>query len=128
MQTTDYIQAARELGIEHARNVASWVADGNTDPEGIRRVLRMLEEGDPAADDYLPRRPDLSGEWADGMTPTMLYQEITGESHADAEAEAGMAYETLVGTLLDSLCDAYEEGVADTFQEACEAELRRWVD
>jgi hypothetical protein len=124
MQTTDYIQAARELGIEHARNVASWVADGNTDPEGIRRVLRMLEEGDPAADDYLPRRPDLSGEWADGLTPVSLFAEITGEDYVDA----GLAHETLMGGPLDAMCDAYEQGVADTFQSACEAELRRWVD
>jgi hypothetical protein len=114
---TDHLEAARELGIEHARNVATWAADGNSDPEGIRRVLRMLEEGDPAADDFLPAWPNLSGEWADGMTPTILHREITGEEPREED-----------DTFLDEICDAYEEGVADTFQEACEAELRRWVD
>src|SRR5262245_12994488 len=73
------IAEARELGAEHARNAAAWVADGNTDTEQIRKVLAMLDAGDPEADDYLPRRPDLSGEWADDPTPLSLYRELMGD-------------------------------------------------
>jgi hypothetical protein len=35
-----------------------------------------------------------------------------------------MAYETLVGSVVDSLCDAYEAGVSDTFLPECERILR----
>jgi len=116
---TDHIEAARKLGREHARNVASWAADGNSDPEHIRRVLRMLDDGDAAAWDYLPEPPNLSGEWADGLTPAKLLDELDVPVGADDAAR---------DELVDAICNAYEEGVSEAFGPACEEELRRWVD
>lgn len=44
-------------------------------------VIRMLDDGDPQADEYMPRRPDLSGEWA-GESMTELLQ-LDGDEDAD---------------------------------------------
>lgn len=104
------LRAAYELGCEHARNAASWV---NTDA----RLLTMLNEGDPQVWDYLPRVPDLSGEWADGLTPVSLFREVTG---VDPEGGVSVAE----GKVVDALCDAYEAGVSDTFAGECERVLR----
>jgi hypothetical protein len=72
-----------------------------------------MRNGDPAADDYLPQRPNLSGEWADDLTPARLYERITGKT-------AGLA----IGcTPIDALADAYDDGVSETFGLACEAAL-----
>jgi hypothetical protein len=70
-----------------------------------------MSDGDPALDDYLPARPNLSGEWADGLTPLALAREITGDDDPAAE-------------LIDRLAEAYDDAVAETFEQACEAELR----
>lgn len=124
MSTQDDIASwsaeAFKLGQEDARASASWAADGNTSPEHIRRVLRMLADGDPQADDYLPARPDLSGEWADARTPRSLFEDITG---FDAHAEATFNPDAY-GECVEALCEAYEQGVTDTFEPACEAALR----
>lgn len=118
-----YEAAARDLGIEHARNAASWVVDGNTPQDAIRRVVKLLDAGDDLSD-YVPREPNLSGEYADDLTPIRLYEQVTGESHNAAEDAAGLGYETLVGSVVDALADAYEAGVSETFQVECERILR----
>jgi hypothetical protein len=110
---TDHERQAYELGAEHARNAASWIVDGNTERELIPTVLEMIDNGDPAVSDYLPREPNLSGEYADDMTPSVLYREITG---SDISSDRG--------ALVDTLADAYEAGVSDTFYAECERILR----
>lgn len=107
--TTDLLADARKLGEDAARSAASWMVDGNTDLEAARQVLEMMRNGDPAAYDYLPAMPNLSGEWADEMTPLKLYEEI--------------GLDEVPETMTDPYCDAYEEGVSETFYPACEAEL-----
>lgn len=102
---------AYELGRADAEAAASWAADGNTPADHARRVLAMLADGDPAAWDYLPEPPNLSGEYADGPTPMSLKRGL--EVIGDATPEN-----------LAALCDAYEAGVADHFGPACERELR----
>jgi hypothetical protein len=97
-------QAAYELGKQHALNAASWIIDANTKPEFIPAVLAMFDAGDPSVDDYLPARPDLSGQWADSMTPSRLADECGG--------------------WVAGLCDAYEAGVAEHFDAECERLLR----
>lgn len=114
---------AYALGAEAARAAASWAADVNVDPVSIARTLDMLDAGDPAANDYLPPMPNLSGEWADAPTPGRLYEEVTGR---DAHGDSTWNYDAYQ-EVLEELCDAWEQGVADTFEQACEAELRRHV-
>jgi hypothetical protein len=108
-----YEQEAYELGVEHARNAASWVIDGNTSHEAISRVVALLDEGDDL-DDYLPRRPNLSGEYADELTPGELAAEITDLDSDDPHFDE----------LADILADAYERGVGETFEAECERILR----
>lgn len=127
--STDHEREAYRLGCEAAVAAASWVIDGNTSAEHITRVLAMLDDGDPMAYDYLPARPDLSGEWADAPTPASLYEDIIGESYSEADDDAGLASETLVGSVLDKIADAWEAGVSDTFKSECERILRAaWAD
>jgi hypothetical protein len=108
-----YKQEAYALGCEHAQARASWVIDGNTPHEHIARVVALLDEGDDL-DDYLPRRPNLSGEYADELTPGMLAAEITNLDSDDPHFDE----------LADILADAYEHGVDETFEAECERILR----
>jgi hypothetical protein len=115
MVSEEILEAAREMGREAARNAASWVLDGNASAEHYQRLLTMLEEGDPAAEFYLPRRPNLSGEWAGDPTPMSVAE--------DAVRGYGEAVE-LVPDTVDLVADAWEEGVDATFEPECERLLR----
>lgn len=112
---------AFRLGQESAHAAASWTTDGNTASEHAARVLAVLDDGDPAADDYLPARPDLSGAWADSPTPRLLFEAVTGLGARDHATWQPAAYQMI----LEALCEAWERGVAETFETACEAELRK---
>lgn len=103
MFETEFVERAAHLGVEHGRNAADWLIDGNTDdPAGVlERYIRGLDEGDPAVMDYLPW-PDLSGEWADGMTAYRLALEC-GLDDADLDPDT-LAY------AYEAMCDAYEDG------------------
>lgn len=121
---TEYEREAYQRGADAALNAASWVVDGNTKRDLIPALLKMIDDGDPAMEAYLPAEPNLSGEWADDLTPTRLYEEITGRDHSESEADAGLGYETLVGRELDAIANAFEEGVSDTFMTEIERILR----
>lgn len=122
-----WIADARQQGREAGRTAASWVLDGNTSLDHYHRIVDMIDAGDPALDTYLPQYPNLSGEWADSATPISLYEEITGKDHEEATEAAGLAYETLVGSVVDAIAQAWEEGVSDTFHEECERLLREAI-
>jgi hypothetical protein len=119
-----WIEAATEDGREAGRTAASWIIDGNATDGHYARLLRMMDDGDPALSDYLPTRPNLSGEWDSDLTPIGLYEETTGLVHSDEEQAAGLGYETLVGSLVDALANAWEEGASETFASECERLLR----
>ena len=103
------LEEARNLGRDAGKAAGSWAADGNTDSEAAGRVLAMLEDGDPEAWDYLPKIPNLSGEMADDPTPRTLADDLDIDPESD---------------LLEAACEAWEEGVYDTFEHACERTLR----
>jgi hypothetical protein len=119
--TTAHEREAYRLGVEAAIAAASWVLDGNTSQDHIARMVAWLDDGDPRADDFLPAMPDLSGEWADGRTPTSLYADITGETAP--EGGASELFERM-----DGIADAWEAGVSDTFRVECERILRGALD
>jgi hypothetical protein len=110
-----WIAQARQLGVAHAQTAAEWSFDGRSDRAERARVLAMLRDGDPAAFDHLPAQPNLSGEFADDLTPGSLYEQIVG---GDVPATP---------ELLDELAASYELGVAETFSDACEAALIEYV-
>jgi len=92
-----YEQDAYELGRERGTAAGTWVFDGNTSEDEIRRVLEGYEEGDPEIMDLEPS--PLSGEWAGDPTPASVLSDLAGTaawdavfSDADAEGILG-AYE-----------------------------------
>ena len=108
----EWTREASEAGADAAKSAATWTVDGNVGEAYAPTMLKMLSDGDPQVYDYLPRRPDLSGEYADDVTPLSLAREITSLEDPDPD-------------LIDALADAYEAGVSETFEAACEAELRK---
>lgn len=105
-----YLRAAYAAGQEAGRAAASWAADGNTSDEHRLRVLAMLDAGDPAADDYLPRWPVLAEDPRDGDTAATLTAHTGGDPTCQEATTAA--------------ADAWERGVSDTFYAACEQTLR----
>lgn len=121
-QIAAWIAQATQEGREAGERAASWVIDGNTKHEAIVALVKLFDDGDPSTDDYLPARPSLSGEWADSPSPIELYREITGR-----EPEESLGFETEHGWLIDKLANAWEEGVAETFETECERIVREAV-
>jgi hypothetical protein len=108
-----WVGDAIERGREDAKSAATWVADGNSEPDAIRQTLQGIEDGDPMTYDLLPPAPNLSGEWADSLTPLSLAREITG-------SEPPL-------WLIDELAEAYEVGVGEAWEDACVTELKKWI-
>jgi hypothetical protein len=105
LKPDEWRQEARELGEDAGRAAGSWAADGNTPSASAVLILAALNDGDPAGFDALPPEPHLEdpdiarlafeivGEEIDGMPNK---RELTGE-----------------------LADAWQEGVTNTFTDAC---------
>ena len=106
-----YKQQAYAKGEDAAKAAASWVIDGNTPQDHIRRMVKWMDEGDPCYSDHLPRRPNLSGEWGNELTPHSLVNEICGLTNCPPE-------------MADEITEAFDEGVADHFEPECERILR----
>lgn len=86
---------AAERGTEDGTSAAGWVFDGNTDEESYRAAIKMDEDGDPEYFDYFDAPAPLSGEWADGLTPASLVDELGYTELTDEEvSEVADAYET----------------------------------
>jgi hypothetical protein len=110
------IAKAEKLGKEHGENAAQWVAQDSwggrvassrQSEENARAFLKGIEEGDPMImDSYTP--PNLSGEWADSMTPRSLIEEVTEGEIMVTEEEA------------DAICQAYETEAANGFWQELE--------
>lgn len=114
---------ARKLGEDAGRAAASWTLDGNASREHYERLARMMDDGDPALEDCLPARPNLSGEWADAMTPRRLFETVTG---LDAHAESSWNFDGYQ-SVLEPLCEAWEAGVDSTFDHECERLVRQAI-
>ena len=105
------IKRAETLGTKHGRNAAEWAAQDafggrhTGDSEAAaREFLRMAEDGDPVLYDRY-QAPNLSGEWADSMTPGRLMDHCfaTEDDHAEcADSE-------------DEICLAYEDAASNGF-------------
>lgn len=73
-----------------------------TEFEGLRKLARThgLQAGRAAAENGQPV-PNLSGEWADDITPTILVQTLCAETEIPSDA--------LDADDISWLCDAWEE-------------------
>jgi hypothetical protein len=120
-----YEAEAHALGVEAAKSAASWCTDGNTSEEHYRRVLALMNDGDPRVEEYLPAYPDLSGEWSDSPTPQSLAADILG---ADWETHGYNAPDMIPSELVDAIANAWEEGVSETFEPECERLMRGAIE
>lgn len=112
------LDAARQLGTEHGKNAAAWWeqdAIGGRSSGDVKitasTVLKGLEDGYPEILDALPHA-DLSGQWADGMTPQILAEECDVPNEA-LETDAGADF-------LDLLCCTYKAAFNLAAQDAVE--------
>lgn len=92
-------------GYEAGAAAGSWVVDGNTSAAAAAALLVGLEDGDPAVLDSLPGSP-LSGEWADGPTPSSVLADVGLSYSSSAEPE-------VLDDLLRSFEAAFDAGVRD---------------
>jgi hypothetical protein len=102
------LDAAAELGRQHGQSKASWAIDGNTTTETMQRIMRGLEEGDPAILDMCPA--PLSGEWADEPTPATVLDTIGIGEEGDTAEDADVA----LAAYEDAFTTAYWEEVQRT--------------
>jgi hypothetical protein len=150
MSTTDVtcaISKASELGQEHGEAAASSLFNGNTDTTAYAAVLAGIEDGDPEVLDALPHA-DLSGEYADGMTPARLAEacDRAPDLHYCATCDEAVyeasdyksgfrhRFPALHGAnpmdpadWMGELCDAYEEAFSVAVHDEVERVCREHV-
>lgn len=103
----------RKAGTAAGKAAATWLIDGNSTPEDVRRMLIGWDEGDPAA----PSAPcPLSGEWADEPT---LRDWVECETDADPDS--------LEPEELDELASAFEDAYAEAWQLEAERSARAFL-
>jgi hypothetical protein len=106
----EMVEQARKLGAEHGKAGGSWMFGSSRSGAFGRRCIQMDEgtlDGD-WWDSYGPATAPLSGEWADGMTPQGLIEEVgAGWDIDDPDAEI----------VLSALCDAYEDAYYDAWHD-----------
>jgi hypothetical protein len=123
MKTEDHIDElidkavaeAEKLGKAHGINAAEWAIQDSwggrvsspQDYQAAKAFLDGAEAGDPAIMDRF-NPPNLSGEWADSMTPQRLIEAVYD---GDGELREG---ET------DAICEAYETEAANGYWQELE--------
>lgn len=92
------ILKATEIGVDHGTDAASWVIDGNTTEEAIRRLHKGIEDGDPEVLDQLPTTW-LSGEFADTYSERDLSEDC---EYSDSDE----GWDEIVGAYTDAFNSA----------------------
>lgn len=107
---------ARNLGKEAGANCAEWVAQDTfggrctrDHKAKARAVLESIESCDHSHMDV--RLPNLSGEYADEMTPAKLLEDVMW--HTDAERGE---HTDEVEAALDDICNEWEQGVGEGYE------------
>lgn len=110
------IITARNIGREHGANFAHWVAQDTfggrctrDHKEKARAVLESIESCDYLHMDI--QLPNLSGEYADGMTPAKLLEDVLWYTDARRGMHVGD-----IADALDDICQAYEDGVTHGYE------------
>lgn len=99
------MEIIRQRGYRDGRSAGTWVFDQGSTPEGIRAVVRGIEDGDPMILDQLPS-PRLNGEFADDPTweDVLKEESIRYDSSLDIDGRQ---------SLLDEYEMAFQQGVED---------------
>lgn len=96
---------AEIAGKSAGRAAASWLSIDSQ--EQANDLLEMLEDGDPRLDEYLPRRPDLSGEFS-GESMNEILEVDDDDDPDDVQAIADIwqnaadeAYDAEINRIID---------------------------
>ena len=136
------ITYAADLGAEHGRNAAEWYLQdvfqpvhADAMPAQARRILRGIDDGDPAIQDTFPF-PDLSGQWADSLTgPQLVADALTaaglvhdGDAYSRPYGHAPGACPVCdswdaPGDIADAYETAFRDAVESAIADACRAVL-----
>lgn len=109
---------AKRLGKDHGENAAAWYVQDAIDQtrdtvRASQTVLHGILDGDPEILDSLPWA-DLSGQWADGMTPADVYDDLGILPERDSDdMEYIRIYE-----------DSYNDAVVRYVETQCRGRLR----
>jgi hypothetical protein len=117
--------SANNIGLEHGRNAAEWfIQDAfggrytGDSKAAARRVLQMLEDGDPAIWDSA-NVPNLSGEWADSYTEPDLLRDCAHGCKVDSDIVDALEPEEI-----DDICREYQDGASWGWSSAVESSAR----
>lgn len=112
-QAEQLIKAAEEIGVAHGENAADWFEQDafggrctRNHKENAQKILDAIEEGDPAFWDGI-NLPNLSGEYADDMTPRDLARIVCDRCRID--------HDSVPPEVEDEISTAYEDGVGSGF-------------
>lgn len=107
---------ARNLGKEAGANCAEWVAQDTfggrctrDHKAKARAVLESIESCDHSHMDV--RLPNLSGEYADEMTPAKLLEDVLWYTDAERGEHTDEVEEAL-----DDICNEWEQGVGEGYE------------
>lgn len=107
---------ARNMGKEVGANFAFWVAQDTfggrvtrNHKEAARAVLESIESCDHTHMDV--RLPNLSGEYADEMTPAKLLEDVMWKTDAERGEHTDEVEEAL-----DDICTEWESGVQEGYE------------
>lgn len=107
---------ARNLGKEAGANFAHWVAQDTfggrctrDHKAKARAVLESIESCDYSHMDV--RLPNLSGEYADEMTPAKLLEDVMWYTDAERGEHTDEVEEAL-----EDMCTAWEDGVTEGYE------------
>lgn len=123
MDTEEAVTVAWELQAKKDGRIAGEAAASWLEIEDDAAACKMLlaiVEGDPRMDEFMPRTPDLSGEYADDPTPRTVWKDITGYELDDAET-------TDEQELVDRVCEAWLEEASSQMQAMVELRLRQYL-
>jgi hypothetical protein len=115
------IEVTRAEGENQGRIQAEWIAMDSFggratrgENETARRIIQMIDDGDPEIYNTFPMYPDLSGEWANESSGPQMLDFLLGQADLElADDEKG--------DLFTEILDEYEMA----FTTACEDKLYR---
>lgn len=106
----DHLDTARDMGRRAGRAAAQFAV-----PPGVPAALRMLAAVESWGEDSdaLPEPPNLSGGWADELTPLALACDVL-------DADGHHVEDVLGDHGVSEIAEAWEQGVDETFWDECE--------
>jgi hypothetical protein len=98
-----FINDAERRGKDAGASAASWAVPNNATQGWFDKMKQLIDDGDPALDDYISAPAWLSGEWA-GESINELIGDIIEEAHDEGYDDID-----------DDIAEAYEEAASDEF-------------